>query len=301
MEAKTTIVTSLYNRKQTTMEVIDKLFIPSLLLNGNSDTEIIFIDDASPLEKETRNLIGKYLPELKKVFGNIIFTRNNSSLGFAGSFNRGIFMASGEKILVTNDDVFFPERTIAKLIATLSEKETYAFVGPINNDKNTLSYQYCRQVPTLSSYSSNEIGKLKLFSKWLAHEMAGRRMITDDIRGFCFAAYTKLIKDIGGFNTSYKYGYFEDNDIIQRALMMYGNESIVINMEVFVAHGGIHGSSGTVFQQPMKAVKSSIKNGLRYGSDWGYDKYLKIIWSSIHRQYSSKGTISEIFPKEIQF
>jgi len=60
----TTIVVSLYNSRPETLEVIDKLFFPSLLNNITPQTQLIVLDDRSPLQKETNELIEKYRSEI---------------------------------------------------------------------------------------------------------------------------------------------------------------------------------------------------------------------------------------------
>ena len=115
----TTIVTSMYNKSSQVIETIDKLFLPSLLNNASSDKELILIDDVSPAKSETLALLDKYLPELKKKFGNVEFVQNEENLGFGPSYNGGIMRANGANIVVVNDDVYFPENSVSKLTSIL--------------------------------------------------------------------------------------------------------------------------------------------------------------------------------------
>ena len=296
----TSIITSLYNSKVETLDVIDKLFFPSLLNNKGADKELIIIDDGSPLKKETTYLVEKYLQDLRRSFVDVKFIRNETNLGFSKSFNKGIFMASGEKLLVTNDDTYFPFCSIEKLVSTLSEKPGYGLVGPITNAQTAWSPQYCKQAPLIKSYSYTELERLELFSKWLAEHMKDRRMITDNLCGFCFAADAYFLKNIGGFNEKYKFGYYEDTDLASRVAREYGKEKLVINMEVFVGHGGIKGTSGSFLQHPVKMIYYLLVNGIKYANDWGYGKLLKRITYGILSQ-RGKGTISELLPDKIKF
>ncbi|PIN80577.1 hypothetical protein COV16_00640 [Candidatus Woesearchaeota archaeon CG10_big_fil_rev_8_21_14_0_10_34_8] len=112
------IVTSFYNRKLSTLEVIDKMFLPSLVNNADSDTEVVIIDDCSPLEKETKELVEKHLPDLKR-FGKVVFKRNSKNLGFAGSFNRGIKIASGNRLF---EDLDLGKRMSQKYSVVINPK-----------------------------------------------------------------------------------------------------------------------------------------------------------------------------------
>ena len=297
----TTIITSMYNGRQKVLDIIDKLLLPSLLNNGNANTELILIDDCSPLKKETNVLIGKYLPDLENVFGSVIFTKNQSNLGFAKSFNRGIKMASGRNLVVANDDLYFPKGSIEKLVGTLLNPR-YLLVGPISNNKELFTFQYCKQAPKLRSYSSREIERLELFSKFLTEEMRGQLKVSDDLCGFCFAADSLFMKEIGGFNENYKHGFWEDVDLIRKINDEYGYGKTVINMEVFIGHRGVGGSPSTFFaQQPLKAAYYLLVNGFKYANTWGYGRAIKRMIFGLLSQHSGKNTISELLPKEIKF
>lgn len=297
MKIVTTIVTSMYNRKQEVLEIIDKLFFPSLLRNSNKNTELIIIDDCSPLKIQTDILIHKYLPELRKAFGSVKYTTNKENLGFAKSYNVGIQMAKGKNLLIANDDLYFPIGSINKLIDTLSESKDCGLVGPISNTPMMWSFQYCKQAPRLKSYSTEEIGKIEEFSIWLSEKMSGKRTMTDHhLCGFCFASKTNFMKEFGGFNENYGYGNLEDTDLIYRILHKYGKERLVINNEVFIGHGGIKGNSRTLLQQPLRMICHMIINSVIFSYRWGLKKYFKIVYFGIKSQLNGTGTISELLP-----
>jgi GT2 family glycosyltransferase len=296
----TTIVTSMYNRSQGVLEIIDKLFFTSLLRNGDLNTELIILDDCSPFQIQTDTIIGKYLPILKKIFGSVIFVRNESNLGFAKSFNKGIKMASGERLLIANDDLYFPKGSIQKLVETLLNPD-YLLVGPISNNKELFSFQYCEQAPKLNSYFPQETERLELFSEFLKQKMHGQIKKTDDLCGFCFATDTAFLKEIGGFNENYKHGFWEDIELIKKINKEYGYGKTAINMEVFVGHRGIKEGASSFMQQPLKAAYYFLINSFKYANTWGYGKTLERMTFGLRSQISGKGTISELLPKEIKF
>ena len=297
---KTSVITSMYNKNKEVLETIDKLFIPSLINNGDKDTEVIIIDDCSPLKKETENIINKHLPLLKDAFGSVLFIRNESNLGFAKSFNRGINIATGKNLLITNDDVYFPVGSIQKLVSTLSESDHYAMVGPISNNQELWSFQYCKQAPKLKSFSAEETNRLESFSLRLASLMHGQRKIVKNLCGFSFAADAAFLKSLGGFSEKYKHGYFEDTDLVQRINHSYGFKKVVINMEVFISHGGPDGASQSFKQLPIKMITSLIVNSFKYANTWGYETLLERYIYGVGSQ-SGKGTISELLHENLQF
>jgi O-antigen biosynthesis protein len=294
------VVISMYNRRQEVLEVIEKLLLPSLLSNGRSYMELVVLDDCSSLKKATEAVIIKSLPDLKKIFGNVIFSRNKSNLGFARSYNRGIDMAGGKIIIVGNDDLYFPLHSIERLARALKSPKQYLIAGPITNASGTASFQYCRQAPLIQSYAPEKLVKLERFSSWLHKKMRGRRMTTDNLCGFCFAADADLLKELGGFDERFGYGFFEDTDLIQRIARQYGQERIAIDLGVFVGHGGTQGASRTMVQQPLKAQWALIANGIKYARRWGYRKLLERMAIIVLSQFG-KGTISELLPKKIDY
>lgn len=104
---------------------------------------------------------------------------------------------------------------------------------------------------------------------------------------------------MGGFEEKYKNCYFEDTDLIQRIARDYGEKTIAVNLEVFVNHGGVKGTSRTMLQQPLKMARVLAANGIKYANDWGYWKLLKRISFGIQSQLSGKGTISELLQEYI--
>lgn len=293
------IVTSMYNRKPEVLEIIANLLLPSLLNNGGSDAELIIIDDYSLLKAETKALVEKYLPALKSRFGNVIFTRNESNLGWTASINKGIYMAGGKRLIVANDDLYFPLNSVERLAETLDSPEGYLIAGPITNNQGVWTFQYCRQAPTIKSYAPTEIEKLEKFSSWLWTKMKGERMVIPSLSGFCFATDSILLKKMGGFEEKYRHGYYEDADLIQRIARKYGKNAIAANLEVFVGHGGVRGASRTMLQEPFKLARALLVNSFKYANTWGYWKWIRGIISGFRSQLSGKGTISELLPKRV--
>jgi O-antigen biosynthesis protein len=292
-DMSTSIIASMYNRKQSTIDTIDKLFFPSLLQNASSNKELILLDDKSPMIQETQLMVDKYLPELKKKFGNVEYGINNKNLGFGGSYNKGIEQANGELILVVNDDVYFPNESIDSLTKTLDEDQTYGLVGPITNEKTSFTYQYAKQAPQLQTYSAEEFEKIELFAKQMKNLFSGERIETDLITGFCFATKKEILDELGAFDPEFKYGTYEDTDLAKRIGQHY---KIIINPEVHIHHGGINGCSGSIKQQPLKLLYNGFRNQIEYGKRWGHINATKHMIKGFQRM-KGKYTISEEIEK----
>lgn len=292
----TSIIISMYNKKGKTLEVIDKLLMHSILNNASSSKELVLMDDASPLKDETQRLIEEYTPLLKSSFGNFVFSRNDFNLGFGASYNRGVSLSSGDSLLIANDDIYLPLGSIDALVNTLSENPRFGMVGPITNESQSWSYQYCKQAPKISSYSNEELANLEHFADYVRGLMKGERIKTDVITGFCFAIKADLMRSMRGFDNVFKYGFFEDTDLSRR---VGENHDVIINPEIFVSHGSVDGSSGSVKQHPLKAISYLFKNGYEYGKKYGHLHTLKYSLKGMNRAFTGNDTVSDLFEQKL--
>lgn len=289
----TSIIVSMYNKSPDVIETIDKLFLPSLLRNASSDKELILIDDVSPAKKETYSMIDKYLPELKKKFGNVDFYQNKENLGFGPSYNGGIMRTEGDDIVVVNDDVYFPVGSIDKLTSVLSESDSVGMASPITNEKASFTYQYCKQAPQIKKYSQSEFDRIEEFAKYALEKQSKKRIKADLVTGFCFAMPTDLLKELDGFDERFKFGMFEDTDLARRVNKTH---DIIIAPDVYIHHGGVKGSSGSISQVPWKMLKAGLVNQYKYGKKWNdHSGTLKHVVKGFIGMQTGKYTVSELF------
>lgn len=287
------IITSMYNRRPGTIGTVDALFFRSVLQHGAPDREIVILDDCSPLKKETSALFEKHAAGLRRAFGNVVYNRNQANLGFAGSFNKGIAIAGGDRLFIVNDDVYLPRDSVAGLASTLDEDPRYGIVGPITSESMTWTVQYCSQAPHLRSYSVEEIVRIEEFAKTAKERMAGRRIVTDLLSGFCFAVSKEVIARVGAFDGSFQYGLWEDFDLVRRISQ---DRLVVVNPAVYVHHGGVDGTSGSLIQHPFRAAYALLVNGVRYGLK--FDDLRGALIHSVRGMYrglTARGTVSELF------
>lgn len=260
-ELKTSIVVSMYNAKASTIEVIDKLFFPSLIRNLSGDKEVIIIDDNSPLEQATNELLEKYLEEIKAKSHNVITARNETNLGFAKSYNRGIKASSGKDIIVVNDDVYFPVGSIDSLLRVLNSDASFGSVAPSSN--NAYSYQNVLFFDRIKGYSKDEINRIERFSNWLREVMENTIILPKNrMTGFCLALRKDMLDEIGYFDERFSYGMFEDDDLDRR--IRAAGYKVALDAGNFIEHGGVTGQSTSILQYKGKAVKAFIENIIKF-------------------------------------
>ncbi len=236
MPIKVSIVTSMYNKRKETLEIIEKLFFPSLINNARESMELILVDDCSPLAEETDKVVNKYKLLLNEKLGSFAYLKNKKNVGFSDSYNRGMKLAKGELILVVNDDVFFPRNSIKSLCAAaLSNKEIGA-IGPVTNYAG--SFQNTHIFRRLESYLKKETNRIENFAIWLKNVMGKKTYEVDRLIGFCVVYKKKILKKVGYFDNKYSFGNFEDDDLNMKIRKL--GYSIVLDAAVFVEHGGIN-------------------------------------------------------------
>lgn len=259
MALKLSIIVSMYNKKQKTIEVIDKLFFPSLIRNVSKEMELILIDDKSPLNKETDKLVRKYRGQLKKKLKSFIYLKNKKNLGFSKSYNRGIMLAKSEAILVTNDDVYFTKDSIKRLYKVAVENKMAGVIGPVTN--YAASFQNTRLFKKLLSYSSEELNRIESFARLLRKLMKDKTYSVNKLIGFC-GIYKKSILNKTGYFDS-RVPDFEDDDLNFR--VQKKGYSLMLAADIFVEHGGIEGGSVSMSQNKIKTYRDYLLSSIRFG------------------------------------
>lgn len=291
---KASIVMSMHNRKQLVIDIIDRLFFPSLLNNALKNVEIIIIDDCSTLKNETKKMFLKYSEKLKKSFGQLRYIVNKTNLGFSGSYNKGMKLAQGEYIIIINDDVYIPRETIKRLILLNSKNREYGIIGPVLNQRNSFTYQYAKQSPHISSYSKNELNKCEDFSFKLRKMFNNQIIGTDYITGCCWIMHKEILKDIGYFDENFKYGNYEDIDFCIRVSKKYK----IGLAPLYIDHGGIMGAHNSTTQQKIFLIKNLIKNLYYLNSKHGFKKTSTFLINGLIRLLFLRNTISDRIEKE---
>lgn len=305
------IVVSMYNVKQPAIDVIDNLLLPSLLKNASSDKEIIFVEDGSPLKKETYGIIRKYKEGLAE-FGNVDFVDNEENLGWAKSYNKGIRAAGGDIILQVDQDVYFPKSSIDRLVTILIENPQLGMLTPITNRIDSGSYEHWYQAPQIQSYHPKELAKIELAAKKM-WELNGKQVLEvnrDGVMGFCYAIPRELVKELqekgqvkkgqGPYDEIFKYAFWGDTDLIRRIEKDY---KLGIAAGVHVHHGlPKHKPAPSVWQHPVKATWALwFFNPFRYGIKWhDYREALKHIKLGIKRNITNRDNIGEYFDKVLE-
>jgi hypothetical protein len=134
---------------------------------------------------------------------------NESNLGFPRAANQGIETATGEQILLLNNDTIVTTGWLRRLLDALDSQWKAGRVGPLSN--NVSGEQ---RIPA----GYDELSQLDGFAWDLSRAHHGQTIATDRLVGFCLLFKRELVDQIGLLDEQFGIGNFEDDDYCRRAV-----------------------------------------------------------------------------------
>ncbi|HUY10631.1 MAG TPA: glycosyltransferase family 2 protein, partial [Candidatus Dormibacteraeota bacterium] len=237
------IVTLSWNAPEYT-----KLALESIRLRTREPYEVIVVDNGS--KDETL----RYLQSIDDPHVRIIY--NDTNRGFSAGNNIGIAAASGEFVVILNNDVIVSEDWLDALLDPFARIPVLGISAPRSN--NISGHQ---QIPNVRYDDENE---LIAFARERARRYRRRGYFTDRAVGFCLCIPRFLIDEIGGFDERFGVGNFEDDDLCMRTRA--AGYKIFICDDAFVHHFG----SRSFVANNVDYSATMHDNWKRFAQKWGY-------------------------------
>lgn len=214
---KVSIVILSYNKVAYTLKCIK-----SVLENSKYPTmEVIVVDNGS--SKQTVTALKQVTKDSR-----LKFVFNKENLGFGQGNNVGLEKATGDYIIVLNNDTVITPGWIERLVYHAKQPDV-GLVGPVTNaigNEARIRIRYDIDdkedvYETVASYT---------YRHW------GNVLNLKMIAAFCWIIRRDVYKKIGGFDPLYGKAFFEDDDYCMR--VRQANLQIVCAEDVFIHHYG---------------------------------------------------------------
>lgn len=209
------VVILAHNHWQFTKECLRSV----LTLSDYPKLEVIVVDNGSTDDTEEG---------LKRVAARdprVSVVRNDRNLGFAMGNNVGLRAATGDYVILLNNDTYVTRGWVRDLIRPMTIDSKIGLTGPLTNNIGN------EQKVNAAYKSMPEMG---VWARRFVRKHTRKRFATYNLAFFCVAIRRELLQTVGFLDESYGLGFFEDDDYCQRVLRA-GHRMEIVD-DVFVHH-----------------------------------------------------------------
>ncbi|VYU41755.1 Chondroitin synthase [Clostridium tertium] len=240
---KTSIIILTYNNFD-----YNKICIESIKKYTNNNYEIIVVDNHS-----TDGTV-----EWLKTQNDIRVIYNKENLGFPKGCNQGISIATGEEILLLNNDTIVTPKWLENLKECLYSSESIGAVGSVTNS--------CPNYQTISTDYASVEEMIQFAEKY--NECEPKKW-EERLRliGYCMLIKKDVIDKIGLLDERFTPGNFEDDDYSFR--IRNAGYKLMLCKNSFIHHFG-----SASFEKISKEYSELlINNRKKFLEKWGFDPY----------------------------
>ncbi len=235
------IVTLSWNAPEFT-----QLALESIRAHTAVPHEIIIVDNGSR-EETTRWL--RTLQDVRVIF-------NAENRGFAAGTNQAFAAARGEYVVMLNNDVIVTAGWLDRLLDAFDRIPGIGISAPRSNkvagDQQVNDCAYA------------DIDAMHRYARERAQRLSGSGYLTDRAIGLCLCIDRRVLDEVGGFDTCYGVGNFEDDDFCLR--VRAAGYKIYVCDDVFIHHFG----SQSFAANKVDYVATMQGNWQIFTRKWGY-------------------------------
>ncbi|MDB9822387.1 glycosyltransferase family 2 protein [Deltaproteobacteria bacterium] len=266
--------------KDNTIPCLNSIFMNS----HDPGIEVIIVDNGS-----NDNTVG-YLQELQEKHTNLRCVIKDKNEGYARGNNEGISAATGDYLILLNNDTIVTRGWLDKLLTPLKEDENIGLIGPVTNSVGNEQRIY-----TLGETVEQILAE---GSAWCDFSN-GKNFETELLGFFCVAMPRSLINSIGLLDESFGIGFYEDDDFCIR--VKKAGYKLVCREDVFIYHRGsatFQYNSAKSNRTLMKSNKKRLeqKTGFKYNPAHPRDQILRLILRDL-KTAEEFNNFSEIYPR----
>jgi GT2 family glycosyltransferase len=169
----------------------------------------------------------EYLRNFAAKHEHVTLCLNDINKGFAGGNNDGLRLATGEYIVLLNNDTLLTSGWLEYLLRPLKRNNTIGIVGPVTN---SVGNEQRIDLPGLNETN------FEIIARSHTDKQKGVWFQTEKLGFFCVAMHRHLLDQVGYLDERFGIGMFEDDDYCLRARK--AGYTLTVTEDCFIYHKG---------------------------------------------------------------
>lgn len=246
VKPKVSVVILMWNQGLMTLRCLKSVHERS----DYDNLEVILVDNGSD-DVESR-IVQDWIE--KSGFNQIVYVKNVENMGFAAGNNVGLRIASGEYIVILNNDTEVTPGWIWRSMKHFAINPKLGLLGPSTNN--------CGNEARVTLQAHEEDWLEEVVPRFGLRELEA--VPVEMLAFFCVIMPRAVLEKVGEMGQEYGLGYFEDDDYCKRVLE--AGFEIAIARDIFVYH-----KQSASFDLLGDTTKAELFNANRiiYESKWG--------------------------------
>ncbi|MGL4911429.1 MAG: glycosyltransferase family 2 protein, partial [Romboutsia sp.] len=190
---------------------------------------------------------------------DLICIFNEDNKGFAGGCNQGIKIASGDNVLLLNNDIIVTPNWLDNMIFALYSDESIGAVGPITNSCSNFQQVF---LPVSPEHNNDDF--FNFYNKSDSNKWEERLRLI----GFCLLIKKVVVDKVGYLDELFSMGNYEDDDYSFR--IRKNGYRLLLCRDTFIFHLG----SASFSKDQDKFINLLNENRQKFLSKWNVDPNL---------------------------